>query len=688
MNPNQNDFQFHNPFVTVSPGLINLDDLPNGKYRHPIIGDGNCLFRSICFGLSGHQDHYSENRNNVVTYILSRCNDFKDDIYLMHKKSVTEYVQEMRQDRVYGDAIMIIALCLSLSISVVVYQKDAHKIETCEYRPTFNYQQHVEIYLDLNSKHYECILNTPHQTVNNSLLANSPQDANFSSSSSAQTLFPKNNSTMSSALNSAASLTVKKNDVFQSTFKSSANFNPKFKAMDSSVSTKLLKPKTSAGASVAKKTRKKCPHGKQKAFCKECGGSQVCEHKKQKATCKDCGGSEICEHEKNKQSCKECADRCEHGKFKRACKDCDGSSICEHRKIKYACVECGDCLCEHGKFKKACRECGTGLCQHDKFTHSCLDCMSMTQLESKGFICKICYEKSTRNGVCKPCSMSFKSSTDVSIEGLVKLCLSHFFGEDIKRNYNSMIGGLVCKNALDGEGDCEEKAKGAYIDIPFVLPDRLILGEVDENSHRYYDLSCELARYDTLAYGIAPIEITPTIENPSPIQGRATFILRFNPHDTPSMVVPFIQRVRAFIQMIRNLMTQSLTADDRIGVIVCYMFYGSGNVHQQASKHAELTLKVLPHINNPSDVPLDNDIAAFSLKDLVQKDVDAATQEILVQRQIQLSSGKGQCSAMNHAKNPALKTRCSAATKKGQNLCGRHLDQQAKGKVLVLADDQ
>ena len=312
----------------------------------------------------------------------------------------------------------------------------------------------------------------------------------------------------------------------------------------------------------------------------------------------------------------------------------------------------------------------------------------MTQLESKGFICKICYEKSTRNGVCKPCSMSFKSSTDVSIEGLVKLCLSHFFGEDIKRNYNSMIGGLVCKNALDGEGDCEEKAKGAYIDIPFVLPDRLILGEVDENSHRYYDLSCELARYDTLAYGIAPIEITPTIENPSPIQGRATFILRFNPHDTPSMVVPFIQRVRAFIQMIRNLMTQSLTADDRIGVIVCYMFYGSGNVHQQASKHAELTLKVLPHINNPSDVPLDNDIAAFSLKDLVQKDVDAATQEILVQRQIQLSSGKGQCSAMNHAKNPALKTRCSAATKKGQNLCGRHLDQQAKGKVLVLADDQ
>jgi hypothetical protein len=42
------------------------------------------------------------------------------------------------------------------------------------------------------------------------------------------------------------------------------------------------------------------------------------------------------------------------------------------------------------------------------------------------------------------------------------------------------------------------------------------------------------------------------------------------------------------------------------------------------------------------------------LKDLVQKDVDVATQEILVQRQIQLSSGKRQCAAMNHAKNPAF----------------------------------
>ena len=77
-----------------------------------------------------------------------------------------------------------------------------------------------------------------------------------------------------------------------------------------------------------------------------------------------------------------------------------------------------------------------------------------------------------------------------------------------------------------------------------MLPDRLICGEVDENQHRYYQVACELARYDTLAYGATSIELVPTVDNPSPSQGRATIVIRLNPHDTDSMVVPFIERVR------------------------------------------------------------------------------------------------------------------------------------------------
>ena len=247
---------------------------------------------------------------------------------------------------------------------------------------------------------------------------------------------------MSSALNSAASLTVKKNDVFQETFKSAPNFNPELKAIASSSTAKLLKPKTS-GSSVAKRIRKRCPHDKIKRNCIICAPHRFCQHRKQKAQCKLCGGTQICDHGKIKQSCKHCADRCEHGKYKAKCKLCGGSEICEHWKFKSACRECG----------------GSGICTHDKRKDSCLDCMPLEKAIAKGMICKICCGKSTRNGICKSCSVSFKSSTEVSIEALIKLCLYHFFGDHIKSNFNSMIGGQSCKDALDGSGDCEEKTK-------------------------------------------------------------------------------------------------------------------------------------------------------------------------------------------------------------------------------------
>ena len=73
------------------------------------------------------------------------------------------------------------------------------------------------------------------------------------------------------------------------------------------------------------KSRKKCPHEKQKDYCKECGGSQICPHGKVKAWCKECGGSQICPHGREKAKCKECGGSgiCPHGKQKATCKPCD-----------------------------------------------------------------------------------------------------------------------------------------------------------------------------------------------------------------------------------------------------------------------------------------------------------------------------------------------------------------------------
>jgi hypothetical protein len=77
---------------------------------------------------------------------------------------------------------------------------------------------------------------------------------------------------------------------------------------------------------------------------------------------------------------------------------------------------------------------------------------------------------------------------------------------------------------------------------------------VDENQHRYYDISCELARYDTLTFGTEQL--------------RATFINRFNPHDTPELTVPFIDRLKVFIQTIRNQLKCPLSEDEKVAVTV------------------------------------------------------------------------------------------------------------------------
>ena len=49
-----------------------------------------------------------------------------------------------------------------------------------------------------------------------------------------------------------------------------------------------------------------CTHGKQKARCRECGGSALCMHGKEKARCRECGGSAFCMHGKRKRCCREC----------------------------------------------------------------------------------------------------------------------------------------------------------------------------------------------------------------------------------------------------------------------------------------------------------------------------------------------------------------------------------------------
>ena len=82
------------------------------------------------------------------------------------------------------------------------------------------------------------------------------------------------------------------------------------------------------GAEPTKNMPPPCSHGRQRYFCKECGGGGICEHGRRRSRCKECGGGGLCEHGRGRSQCKECGGGglCEHGQRRCRCKECGGSS--------------------------------------------------------------------------------------------------------------------------------------------------------------------------------------------------------------------------------------------------------------------------------------------------------------------------------------------------------------------------
>ena len=90
-----------------------------------------------------------------------------------------------------------------------------------------------------------------------------------------------------------------------------------------------IEPSTKAAPKAAGAKGKFCLHGRQRYFCKECGGKGICEHGRERRRCKECGGKGICEHGRQHKLCKECGGSgiCEHGRQRHRCKECGGSGI-------------------------------------------------------------------------------------------------------------------------------------------------------------------------------------------------------------------------------------------------------------------------------------------------------------------------------------------------------------------------
>ena len=137
---------------------------------------------------------------------------------------------------------------------------------------------------------------------------------------------------------------------------------------------------------IKQREKQKCPHGRQRSTCKQCGGSGICHHNIQRITCIQCGGASRCIHQRMKRLCHECGGKgiCCHNQQKTQCKICGGSAICQHNIQRSHCIECqGTEICEHKRQKRMCQICNFNLCLIQRQREHIRRCFQYTSLKKQ-----------------------------------------------------------------------------------------------------------------------------------------------------------------------------------------------------------------------------------------------------------------------------------------------------------------
>ena len=160
-------FQYENEKILMTTAG-SIQSLPPNMSIEKMRGDGACLFNSVSFAISGEQTLARIYRKKALEYITKHSQDFEVDIRNMTSKSVEEYVREMTSEYAYGDAIMIIAMCLELNASITVFVETRTSIDSVTYSPRDpsggEIDHKVKIYLTMGGEnscpHYDCIVDS------------------------------------------------------------------------------------------------------------------------------------------------------------------------------------------------------------------------------------------------------------------------------------------------------------------------------------------------------------------------------------------------------------------------------------------------------------------------------------------------------------------------------------------------
>ena len=118
----------------VLGGVGKGSKLPESVFS--IRGDGNCLFRSISYILTGYQEYFAVMREGICNYVLNHYSDLKPFCEFANGH---EYLKAkgMRNDGVWGTEIEILATANMAQRDVVVFNKNGYLRYKCSSGPTY-----------------------------------------------------------------------------------------------------------------------------------------------------------------------------------------------------------------------------------------------------------------------------------------------------------------------------------------------------------------------------------------------------------------------------------------------------------------------------------------------------------------------------------------------------------------------
>ncbi len=107
------------------------DSLKEG--RKFIVGDGNCLYRSIAHLCYGNQNQYAQVRDEIAQYLLNNFHDFQYLDFLSTPEAAMDYFNELLTDAAWGGEFEVFLASLCYGVTIHLHTKDGY--DQGEYNP-------------------------------------------------------------------------------------------------------------------------------------------------------------------------------------------------------------------------------------------------------------------------------------------------------------------------------------------------------------------------------------------------------------------------------------------------------------------------------------------------------------------------------------------------------------------------